>query len=48
VSPHLVKSIIMPGKVKPYTIEEWPDVMIDDPLGILDDTTTIGSQLRQR
>jgi hypothetical protein len=26
----------MPGKVKPYTIEEWPDV-IDDALGILDD-----------
>jgi radical SAM superfamily enzyme YgiQ (UPF0313 family) len=36
VSPHPVKSI-MPGKVKPYTIEEWPDVMIDDALGILDD-----------
>jgi radical SAM superfamily enzyme YgiQ (UPF0313 family) len=35
VSPHLVMSI-MPGKVKPYTIEEWPDV-IDDTLGILDD-----------
>jgi radical SAM superfamily enzyme YgiQ (UPF0313 family) len=35
VSPHLVK-MIMPGKVKPYTIEEWPDV-IDDALGILDD-----------
>ena len=35
VSPHLVKSI-MPGKVKPYTIEEWPDV-IDDALGILHD-----------
>jgi hypothetical protein len=28
VSPYLLKSI-MPGKVKPYTIEEWPDVMID-------------------
>jgi radical SAM superfamily enzyme YgiQ (UPF0313 family) len=35
VSPHLVKSI-MPGKVKPYTIKEWPDV-IDDALGISDD-----------
>jgi radical SAM superfamily enzyme YgiQ (UPF0313 family) len=35
VSPHLVRSI-MRGKVKPYTIEEWPDV-IDDALGILDD-----------
>jgi radical SAM superfamily enzyme YgiQ (UPF0313 family) len=35
VSPHLIKSI-MPGKVKPYTIEEWPDV-IDDAFGILDD-----------
>ncbi|MEM2759778.1 MAG: radical SAM protein [Nitrososphaerales archaeon] len=35
VSPNLVK-MIMPGKVKPYTIEEWPDV-IDDALGILDD-----------
>jgi radical SAM superfamily enzyme YgiQ (UPF0313 family) len=35
VSPRLVQNI-MPGKVKPYTIEEWPDV-IDDALGILDD-----------
>ncbi|MEM3172751.1 MAG: hypothetical protein QXE82_04340, partial [Candidatus Nitrosotenuis sp.] len=35
VSPTLVKNI-MPGKVKPYKIEEWPDV-IDDALGILDD-----------
>lgn len=35
VSPNLMKNI-MPGKVKPYTIEEWPDV-IDDALGILDD-----------
>ncbi|GIU70959.1 MAG: radical SAM protein [Candidatus Nitrosocaldaceae archaeon] len=35
VSPKLVK-MIMPGKVKPYTIEEWPDV-IDDALGLLDD-----------
>ncbi|MFQ5970132.1 MAG: B12-binding domain-containing radical SAM protein [Nitrososphaerales archaeon] len=35
VSPHLVK-MIMPGKVKPYTIEEWPEI-IDDALGILDD-----------
>lgn len=26
----------MSGKVKPYTIEEWPDV-IDDAFGILDD-----------
>jgi hypothetical protein len=26
----------MSGKVKPYIIEEWPDV-IDDALGILDD-----------
>jgi hypothetical protein len=29
----------MPGKVKPYTIEEWPEV-IDDALGILDDNYT--------
>jgi radical SAM superfamily enzyme YgiQ (UPF0313 family) len=36
LSPHLVRSI-MPDKVKPYSIEEWPDVMIDDALGILDD-----------
>ena len=36
VSLHLVKSI-MPGKVKPYTIEEWSDV-IDNALGILDDS----------
>jgi radical SAM superfamily enzyme YgiQ (UPF0313 family) len=35
VSPRLVKNI-MPGKVKPYAIEDWPDV-IDDALGILDD-----------
>ncbi len=35
VSPSLVK-MIMPGKVKPFSIEEWPDV-IDDALGILDD-----------
>lgn len=35
VSPELVK-MIMPGKVKPYTIEQWPEV-IDDALGILDD-----------
>ncbi len=35
VSPTLVQNI-MPGKVKPYKIEEWPDV-IDDALGILDD-----------
>jgi radical SAM superfamily enzyme YgiQ (UPF0313 family) len=35
VSPHLVKSI-MPDKVKPYTIEEWLEV-IDDALGILGD-----------
>ena len=35
VSPTLVK-MIMPGKVKPFSIEEWPDV-IDDALGILDD-----------
>jgi len=35
VSPRLVQNI-MPGKVKSYTIEEWPDV-IDDALGILDD-----------
>jgi radical SAM superfamily enzyme YgiQ (UPF0313 family) len=35
VSPRLVQNI-MPGKVKPYTIEEWPDV-IDDALGTLDD-----------
>jgi radical SAM superfamily enzyme YgiQ (UPF0313 family) len=35
VSPLLVQNI-MPGKVKPYAIEEWPDV-IDDALGILDD-----------
>ncbi|MEM3170402.1 MAG: radical SAM protein [Candidatus Nitrosotenuis sp.] len=35
VSPTLVRNI-MPGKVKPYKIEEWPDV-IDDALGILDD-----------
>lgn len=33
VSPYLVKSNIMPGKVKPYTIEESPEVMIDDALG---------------
>ncbi len=35
VSPRLVQNI-MPGKVKPYSIEQWPDV-IDDALGILDD-----------
>jgi radical SAM superfamily enzyme YgiQ (UPF0313 family) len=35
VSPRLVQNI-MPGKVKPYTVEQWPDV-IDDALGILDD-----------
>ncbi len=35
VSPRLVKNI-MPGKVKPYAIEDWPDV-INDALGILDD-----------
>jgi radical SAM superfamily enzyme YgiQ (UPF0313 family) len=35
VSPELVR-MIMPGKVKPFSIEEWPDV-IDDALGILDD-----------
>lgn len=35
VSAHLVQNI-MPGKVKPYKIEQWPDV-IDDALGILDD-----------
>ena len=35
VSRQLVQNI-MPGKVKPYAIEEWPDV-IDDALGILDD-----------
>ncbi len=35
VSPELVR-MIMPGKVKPYTIEQWPDV-IDDALSILDD-----------
>jgi radical SAM superfamily enzyme YgiQ (UPF0313 family) len=35
VSRRLLQNI-MPGKVKPYTIEEWPDV-IDDALGILDD-----------
>jgi radical SAM superfamily enzyme YgiQ (UPF0313 family) len=40
VSMHLVKSI-MPGKVKPYTIEEWPEVMIDDAHGILDDDNWI-------
>jgi hypothetical protein len=39
VSPYLVKSI-MPGKVKPYTIEEWPEV-IDDALGVLDDNDWI-------
>jgi hypothetical protein len=36
VSPHFVKSIT-PDKIKPYTIEEWPDVMIDDAHGILGD-----------
>lgn len=35
VSPRLVSNI-MPGKVKPYAVEQWPDV-IDDALGILDD-----------
>jgi hypothetical protein len=35
VSPNLVQ-MIMPGKVKPYTIEQWPEV-IGDALGILDD-----------
>jgi radical SAM superfamily enzyme YgiQ (UPF0313 family) len=35
VSSRLVQNI-MPGKVKPYNVEEWPDV-IDDALGILDD-----------
>jgi radical SAM superfamily enzyme YgiQ (UPF0313 family) len=35
VSSRLVQNI-MPGKVKPYSVEEWPDV-IDDALGILDD-----------
>ncbi|HEX7032230.1 MAG TPA: radical SAM protein [Nitrososphaera sp.] len=35
ISPRLVQNI-MPGKVKPYSIEQWPDV-IDDALGILDD-----------
>jgi hypothetical protein len=35
VSPQLVQ-MIMPGKVKPYTVEQWPAV-IDDALGILDD-----------
>lgn len=35
VSPRLVENI-MPGKVKPYSIEQWPDV-IDEALGILDD-----------
>jgi hypothetical protein len=45
VSPYLVKSII-PGKVKPYTIEEWPDV-IDDAFGILDykDWITVASMM---
>jgi hypothetical protein len=36
VSPHFVKSIT-PDKIKHYTIEEWPDVMIDDAHGILGD-----------
>jgi len=45
ISPDLVR-LIMPGKVKPYTIEQWPEV-IDDALGILDDNNwfTIASMM---
>ena len=45
VSPQLVQ-MIMPGKVKPYTIEQWPEV-IDDALGILDDNNwfTVASMM---
>jgi len=45
VSPELVQ-MIMPGKVKPYTVEQWPEV-IDDALGILDDNNwfTVASMM---